>query len=143
MSIALQKVSLKDIDGHSVLLQTGFWGALKSSFGHTPLAFRYFGGAPLLVLVRKIARAFSLAYIPHGPVTEGIEGMESGRQDYLQQLTDALKAFLPPNCIFIRYDLPWQIPSPGEFSLAQPFVKASMDIQPPSSVILDLTQNAE
>ncbi len=147
MSIAsppcsLEPVSLREIDGHDVLLQTGFWGDFKSLFGWSPLAFRMSGGVPLLALLRKLPGGFSLCYLPHGPLTTT---SLNWNEYFLKSLSALLTEHLPRGCLFVRYDLPWGVEGEGNAPrlLGSPFRKAPMDIQPPSTVVVDLRPTEE
>ena len=114
-------------------LQSRLWSAFKGAFGWKPYAFS-FEGLSLNVLLRPIAKIFSLAYIPYAPIPG----------DKLEELSRTVKRRLPKTCIFIRYDLPWYTQTEGEWKDApKRFKKASLDIQPPSSVILDISRPLE
>jgi lipid II:glycine glycyltransferase (peptidoglycan interpeptide bridge formation enzyme) len=158
VTFSLEPVDLTDIDGHDVLLQTGFWGTFKSFSGHTPYAYKIvfetdeMDDLPLLVLVRPIVRGSSLAYVPHGPILPAggtsaealpIPFFPANGPLFLTHLTRELRKVLPGNCVFVRYDLPWAIQEPGEIVLSKPFEKAPMDIQPPSTVVLDIRADEE
>ena len=59
----------------------------------------------LLVLVRHIDSTHSIAYVPYGPKEEP----ETENQGiFLEELSEQLRRHLPADCIFIRYDLPWE-----------------------------------
>jgi lipid II:glycine glycyltransferase (peptidoglycan interpeptide bridge formation enzyme) len=84
-----------------------------------------------------------LAYVPHGPE---LEVSISERERFLLDLAAALRPQLS-GCLFVRFDLPW-----GEEGLGnQPQAlvcsgrlhKAPLDVQPPSTVILDLQPEEE
>jgi len=138
----LEPVSLRTIDGHDVLLQTGFWGDFKSLFGWSPLAFRMSGGVPLLALMRRLPGGFSLCYLPHGPLTTT---PANWNEYFLKSISSLLAEHLPRGCLFVRYDLPWGVEGEGKAArtLDSPFRKAPMDIQPASTVVVDLRPTAE
>lgn len=143
-AVTLEQVALEKIPQSSNLLQSGHWGAVKESAGQKALAFLIHGGAPLLILLRPFGPGLTLAYVPHGPAAPGTEIPEIPPEEpdrYLREVTEELKRFLPKSCVFIRYDLPWAIPDDyvGFLGLHQPFRKASVDIQPPHTVLVDLT----
>ena len=50
---------------------------------------------------------------------------------------------MPDNVAFIRFDPPWYTEGPGTPppALSEPFFPAGADIQPPDTVLLDLTQS--
>lgn len=136
---SLQRVDLQDIDGHGRLLQTGFWGAMKSDFGWQAYPFTYTLANethPLLVLVKPLGMGYSLAYVPHGPVVYPA----TEREQYLAALSKALKKELPRKCVFIRFDLLMGTTGEDEFPspLKAPLRKATMDIQPPDTVVLNI-----
>ncbi len=111
-------------------LQSNLWTLFKGSFGWEPYTFHY-EGKIVNVLLRQFGKIFSLAYVPYAPV-------ESGR---LEEFSKKLKAELPKKCVFIRFDLPWYVEQEGQWPDApKSFRKASMDIQPPSSVILNISR---
>jgi lipid II:glycine glycyltransferase (peptidoglycan interpeptide bridge formation enzyme) len=98
----------------------------------------------LSVLVRKLAGPFVFAYVPHGPETEY---RIKTSQDHLQQLAGSLKAWLPRSCLFIRFDPGWycvggETGNPGRPEFTSPMKKAS-DVQPPDTVVLDLSCSEE
>ncbi len=141
MSLSLVPATLKDLDSHNVLLQTGFWGAFKAEFGWDALPFMADTGNrtyPLLVLIKSLPAGRSLAYIGHGPQ---IDVAPDKRSELLAELAGALMRHIPSACMFLRFDLPWGTEGETSFPapLGAPLVKAPMDIQPPDTVILDLT----
>ncbi len=148
----LKPIDLKDIGLHSNMLQSSFWGCLKSSFGWRAFAFKIEDSESLLVLLRELGAGQSLAYVPHGP-------MISSDWDAVTEIAESLRSYLPKSCMFVRFDPPWGVKVPAlskdsagypESELAPPasggassgpygpYFKANMDIQPPSTVILDL-----
>ena len=155
----LEPIGLEDIGAQTNMLQSGFWGELKSAFGWQAYAFRYSAGETLLVLVRNLGAGQSLAYVPHGPGFPDA-GSLSGHTiseywDYTAALAVSVRGHLPSDCMMIRFDPPWGLSSAADskspavypasdLSPAQTdFLKAGMDIQPPSTVILDLNKPDE
>jgi lipid II:glycine glycyltransferase (peptidoglycan interpeptide bridge formation enzyme) len=141
MKISVEPAELHDLDRSASLLQSGFWGAFRELLGWQARAFRccyqdkvFF----LLVLLRKLKLGMRFSYVPHGPE---VEEPGSGREDFLAELARALKPHLP-GCIFLRFDLPWGREGVGNHPEALKssvgLRKAWMDVQPPSTVILDL-----
>lgn len=149
-SINLSPLPPEDLKGSDNLLQSGFWGRVKEQFGQKALAFHIEGGGgngeetvPLLVLLRKYAPGMTLAYTPHGPQSSSSDRPEVPPEEpgeYLREVTEALLHYLPRNCVFLRFDLPWRMSDDyvGFLGIHPPFTKAPVDIQPPSTVILDL-----
>ena len=96
------------------------------------------GEQTLLALSRRIAPGFSFVYVPWGP--EIIPGKGRERSLALAELAQKLRRFFPGNTAFIRFDPPWLIKSENETPpLFLPFKRASADIQPPDTVLVDLT----
>jgi lipid II:glycine glycyltransferase (peptidoglycan interpeptide bridge formation enzyme) len=153
----LTSAALSEIDNHSVLLQTGFWAAVKSLSGQTPFAFHLSHpqigeNIPFLVLVRKLTKRLSLAYVPHGPLLSSsfedgpfapfpAAGPTAG-EELLVTLSKQLREYLPKSTVFIRYDLPWLKSTIGP-SFRKPLRKAAAAIQPESTVIVDIAPNED
>jgi hypothetical protein len=142
MKMDVQAAGLEDLDGSRALLQSGFWGAFRQQLGWRARAFRcgYRGGeSRLLVLIRRLGPGMELAYVPHGPEL-GEPVIE--RERFLLDLAEALQPHLGRS-LFLRFDLPWGAEGlgkpPPSLASGRGLYKASMDIQPPSTVILDLT----
>lgn len=121
---------------------------------------------PLLVMSRRLQAGLGFAYIPHGPEGEVDLGSEQPQRgtDLLAGLARALKSRLPASTLFIRYDPPWSLteapkpdspvseaesdadpafpvrPEPLRPSLGSPLQRSAADIQPPDTVVLDLSQ---
>ena len=111
-------------------LQSNLWTLLKGSFDWEPYTFHY-DGKVVNVLLRYFFKFFPLAYVPYAPV----------ESDKLEEFSKKLKEELPKRCILIRYDLPWYVDQEGEWPDApKSFCRATMDIQPPSSVILNISR---
>lgn len=141
----------------SSLFQSGFWASFKSFFGWKPYYF-LINNKNLIALVRSFKGLFSICYIPYAPDFED--------REHISFIAGELKKHLPGKCLFIRFDLPWEIEDlsapeivsetdTAEFSdnagrtekssadYLNKLVKSSVDIQPPSTVILDLVQDEE
>jgi lipid II:glycine glycyltransferase (peptidoglycan interpeptide bridge formation enzyme) len=149
MKIDAQAIELGDLDGNRALLQSGFWGAFRQQLGWRAKAFRcdYRGGEfRVLVLIRRLRMGMELAYVPHGPeLSEAVVGPER----FLLDLAETLRPQLG-RCLFLRYDLPWGTEGLGNppnsleaLERSRGLHKAPMDIQPPSTVILDLAGGEE
>jgi lipid II:glycine glycyltransferase (peptidoglycan interpeptide bridge formation enzyme) len=144
-------------------LQSDFWGSFKARFGWNARPFlvswnwaeKTGGGAayentsqenakPLLVIRRRLAAGVSFSYVPWGPELPAAFPAEA-RYAALAELAEALKAFLPKDTAFIRFDPPWYAegaavfpPPPGD-----PFVRAGADVQPPDTVLVNLNQTMD
>ncbi len=91
----------------------------------------------LLALTRTVARVLTFAYVPFGPVHD--PGRDRG--PYLRALAEALRPHLPRGTAFLRFDLPWE--KTGDRPEAGGLRKSSDDIQPPSTVMVDLSPPLE
>ena len=141
---------LKRCDSAATFLQSGFWGSFKARFGWSARAFQLDWGTerktPLLVIRRKLAPGVSFAYVPWGPeFPEDLPKDDEFRTDALSSLAESLRRELPPDTAFIRFDPPWtssgiDVPAPR---ILPPFVRAGADVQPPDTVLLDLSLDLE
>jgi lipid II:glycine glycyltransferase (peptidoglycan interpeptide bridge formation enzyme) len=133
--LTVSPAPLAALDASPELLQSGFWGHFKSAHAWTPRAFTVQAGDAsfgLLVLTRRIARLFTIAYVPFGPSHDP----GPGRGALLSALARALRPQLPRGALFLRYDLPW--PRSGEAPNARGVRKSASDMQPASTVIVDI-----
>jgi len=116
---------------------------------------------PLLVLCRYLAPGISFSYVPWGPELPADFPQEL-KPPAMAQLADKLKPFLSRNTVFIRFEPPWtdnkeqSADSSEQFSvnsgkflvsderfLCAGFRKAAAVVQPPDTVIVDLTPSCE
>jgi lipid II:glycine glycyltransferase (peptidoglycan interpeptide bridge formation enzyme) len=88
----------------------------------------------------------SFAYMPWGPeLPGGFPRDEISRSESLKELARALRSFLPKDTAFIRFDPPWynegaDAPAPPLF---KPLSRAGADVQPPDTVLVDLSPPEE
>lgn len=148
LRIVAHPVDLLELKEKNNLLQTSFWGNFKKSQGLHPLAVKYeWNGKEyqLLLMIRRIAKIFTLGYVAHGPILP-----ENDENEYLKALAHELQGILPLGCLFIRFDLNKSVayPALGEKisnwerpKLQKPFRKAPVDIQPPDTVVLPIDQS--
>lgn len=145
-------------------LQTDFWATFKGMHGWKP--FRYSLEVTdstnktqsfrltLSLMVRRFARIFSIAYVPLGvELPESVkENIPYNSETYLTLLEDvgnALKPFLPKDCFCLRMDPPIEFSELGakaEHSVLikkSSLIKSPTDIQPPDTVLFDLTRSEE
>jgi lipid II:glycine glycyltransferase (peptidoglycan interpeptide bridge formation enzyme) len=148
IEVAVRPVPLSSLDANEEMLQSGFWGRFKEAHGWQPHPFSVSwseAGRPasdfaVLVLTRRLVRTFTIAYVPFGPVQDPL----CGRGAFLSSLASALRGHLPRATLFLRYDLPWK--KEGEAPRARgrrPVVKAASDMQPPSTVVVDIAPPLE
>ena len=110
MKVELQDLPYQRIGGGDNLFQSPFWGRFKSLFGWTPRGFHVrseAGCGSLLVLTRPIAANRCFGYVPQGP---DLDLPPSEHGGFLEELSRRLRSELPPECVFLRYDLPWRTP---------------------------------
>lgn len=123
------------------------------------------GSRDLLVVLRAIGAGVQMAYVPYGP--ESLPD-EERRGRWLEILSERMRPHLPQNCVFIRYDLPWQSPwvdepsryTPDNQWMGAPRVsvremrmnfdtkhwnlrKAPTDLLPPDTVLVDVTPDRD
>ena len=154
----------------SSLFQSGFWASFKSCFGWKPYYF-LIKGKNLIVLVRNFKALFSIAYIPFAPDFEDREHLLKISSELKKSLPGNC-IFIRYDLPWIKEEevsegknnisrnlseqsLPLQqektdsdICNTEENSCStenylEKLVKSSVDIQPPSTVILDLTEDEE
>jgi len=154
----ISKADLLACDGSDSFLQSGFWGWFKARYGWEAFAFKaVWDNGPegveksLLVLRRRLAPDFALAYVPWGP--ELPDGMNANgihadgfdaRESAVRELAASLRKMLPRDTIFIRFDIPWY--TTGDSTPANPpspFVHSNADVQTPDTVLIDLSCSME
>ncbi|MGM0787100.1 MAG: lipid II:glycine glycyltransferase FemX [Thermodesulfobacteriota bacterium] len=113
INISLTSKQTRHVKPGLHLQQTAYWGRLKKQQGRQARAFDIEAGkqqtyqGDMLVVIRSIGPERCMAYVPFGPelLPEGTR-----RGPWLEKLSEELRPGLPENCLFIRYDLPWQSP---------------------------------
>lgn len=138
------------------LLQSELWARFKSEFRWNVRAFTPDDGpwadVPLLTLTRAVAPGVSLCYVPYAPPDAGVGA------DALGPLGRALLTALEHEPVCVRFDLPWDestvaaratrrvgVPErdgAGELVARGP-VRAPVDVQPRSTVVIDLSRSQE
>ncbi|MBQ5491835.1 MAG: peptidoglycan bridge formation glycyltransferase FemA/FemB family protein [Treponema sp.] len=151
-------------------LQTPFWGEFKANHGWKTLYFAYDRSVDdkcitpltteqavaeqnrtiLVVMVRSFSllkvKHFSLAYIPMAP--EHTDGSLSDYSRLLASLSQKLKAFLPKDTLFIRFDPPVETEQLEEIpalqrTLSEHLTLSPVAVQPPDTTVLDLSKTEE
>jgi len=117
------------------ILQTSSWGALKSAFGWSPRFVRE-GDTGGLVLFRGLPLGLSIAYIPRGPVGRG------SWDEFWPALDDLCRQ---EKAIFLRVEPDIWKPLEEEqiIKLLPGFIKTNQTIQPPRTIMIDLTLSEE
>ncbi|POR02293.1 peptidoglycan bridge formation protein FemAB [Alkalispirochaeta sphaeroplastigenens] len=107
----LRSKSPDELFSTPIVQQTAFWSSLKSSLGVRSLAldFRVGGwdgvATDVLVVLQRVDRFSSIAYVPYGPE---VEPSESSQGAFLEELSECLREVLPSDCFCLRYDLCWE-----------------------------------
>lgn len=132
--------------------QTQFWADFKCNHG-----WKSVRKENVSVLYRTFSLGlmkFSIAYIPLAPEKKDSESNE----DFVGRIYDfssAIKSSLPKNTLCARFDIPLDFDDvqarnesvSGLLSIAKKekirFVKTKVDVQPPDSVVLDLSKSEE
>lgn len=118
--ISISKADPQDFSSTDVLFQTEFWGSFRQKVtGQKSLYFWVTYKPdnedsdsksiifPFLVQIRKTKNGNSYAYAQRAPAVIVPDELKSS---ILEELAFSLKDFLPPEIIFLRFDLPWNIP---------------------------------
>jgi lipid II:glycine glycyltransferase (peptidoglycan interpeptide bridge formation enzyme) len=148
--VELRPAELAVCSGASSFLQSDFWGNFKARFGWKALAFsadwetaagsavlqKQTAALPLLVLYRRLGPGIGFAYIPWGPELPP-DYNDAARITAAAETAATLRAFLPKDTAFIRFDFPWFT----EGLSFKPFIRAAADVQPPDTVLVDLVPN--
>lgn len=127
-------------------MQSAMWGEFKSRFGWKSRAFLIewagYSNCPLLLLSRRLAPGFSFAYVPWGPsLPDNFPAVD--RTSALSELAVKLKNYLSHNTAFIRFDPPWAVADGEDAMLSACFKRSAADIQPPDTVIINLSASNE
>ncbi len=146
-------------DEHS-FLQSSVWAQFKSEFGWRRHRLDHLGhevadgskSGSVSVLSRKAAPGVRLAYVPHGAPSDPAPNSASDSSSapasssistLVEFSRNALSGPLR-DCGFIRWDLPWETNPARHHELKTAGFKAArVDIQPPNTVILDLSKSAD
>lgn len=139
--IGIDPIALTELDSTDELLQTSLWGEFKrSTGGWTPQAFEALvdGSPPLrfLVLSRRVAGPYHLAYVPFGPT--GLPAEAPARS--VRDLSVKLRAHLPKPLLALRWDLPLELPEPPA---TLPPLSRGQQVQVPDTVLIDLTRSEQ
>lgn len=147
-TFALERIGLEELDPGSNFLQSGSWARLKERHGWEALALReYEEGRTLLVLTRSFRGLFRLAYIGHAPDERFFD--DSMTEDpecvcrRMAALARGVVPHLPRRTSVLRFDprLPCR---PNDRQLeSNGLCKGPVDIQPPDTVVIDITRSEE
>ncbi|MFP4638007.1 MAG: lipid II:glycine glycyltransferase FemX [Spirochaetaceae bacterium] len=168
----LSEVDAADYPPAAGFMQSAFWGRFKQRFGWQPRYFEV-GRYPLLVLSRRLAPGYEFAYVPHGPelgaltaaartkppetVAEGGAGIHTGgvpgdcRSGGSETLEAAgtfaalLAGSLGNRTVALRLDLPFECRErgAGPADVETRLQRSPVDVQPPSTVMVDLGKSED
>ncbi len=120
MKLQVNKKITKNIYKTSVLQQTAFWSRVKQKQGVDAKSFdikvkisdlfveenrQNFIVDDILILFQNIGDDVHIGYVPYGPT---IQPSEENQGQFLEELSESLRPYLPTNCIMLRYDLLWE-----------------------------------
>ena len=151
MTVDIEPKETTHIIPTHVLQQTAFWARLKKRQGWRPRAFDLsltqhevnpdlpFGSkereGDVLITLREIGGGRYMAYVPFGP--EQLPD-EERRGNWLEEISEQLRHFLPGDSVFIRYDLCWESPWAHEDDF---FDAGGSWLGPPNAHIQELRMN--
>lgn len=176
------KIEPKDIvDAYStpIVQQTSFWSKMKEQLGLNSRAFEFsirnsdiynnVGGyshtnADFIMFFQYLNKEDYMAYVPYGPE---IEPSKENQGQFLEELSESLRSYLPKHCIALRYDLNWEshwcqaedfdahgnwtgLPQKEFQEIKLNFGtcnhnlrKSNMNILPTNTIVLDLSQDEQ
>ena len=123
------------LNGHpeAHLLQSAVWGDLKAAFGWT-LERIHHGQGGAQALFRRLPLGLSVAYVPKGPVGEWLPSL----LPVLEDVSRRHRAFV----LKIEPDVRWT-PETAQALTQQGFHPSRQSIQPPRTLLVDLTGEEE
>ena len=146
-------------------LQSSFWARFKERFGWQA-HFLSVAGAPVLVLTRSPAPGVSLGYVPHGPEDAALEAVNGAVAGLAASIGTATRHAGGGRSLLLRFDLPQVRAAAGRAGrrAAVPdsdggagfgtgdegpevdlygLVEAPVDVQPPSTVLVELSHSED
>ena len=145
MSIELRPVEPQQLPRSDNLLQTALWARLKSEFGWQAHCFsvefsdrvRPSGQQPLVLLTRSLRGLVRIGYLPYP-----LASMADSDAAQPAALLAALRRQLGQSLSLLRLDLAQEVGRLPAFELrAAGLYKAPVDVQPPSTVVIDLDRD--
>jgi lipid II:glycine glycyltransferase (peptidoglycan interpeptide bridge formation enzyme) len=153
--VKVAPIPLNRVHTRNNLMQSRLWGLAKRRAGTEPRAFKIDGDNTILTILSHLNDRDTYASIPWGP--ESSPSYQHGR--YLEELAEALRPYMPRECVYLRFDLPWRSPW-DDRPYSKPSVatqeleinfgteyhrlrKAPTDVQPVDTLIVDIDQPDE
>lgn len=114
------------------LLQTGEWGELKSAFGWKPVRV-ISENVGVQILFRKLPLGFTVGYIP-----KAVKSEQLSSEQFWKEIDSVCKS---RHAIFCKLEIDsWE----SDFTLhPSSFILSKHNIQPPRTIIVDLTSEEE
>ena len=149
--VVVSPISIERLNAADNPFQSAFWAYVKqySQWNASAFTVQILNDADeveydetLLVLSRRAALSYHIAYIPFGPV---IPKHSLPVAQFLRELSKALQSYLPRYTISIRYDLPWP---DHDHDQIEPILGRSLhscreSVQPEGTACIDLKQGYE
>lgn len=102
-----------------IVQQTALWSQVKNKLGFRSIAINFksrkadlynekskeYIHSDILIILQQIDANHTVAYVPYGPELEPGEEIQG---EFLEELSECLRSYLPSGCILIRYDLNWK-----------------------------------
>ncbi|MEE8440757.1 MAG: peptidoglycan bridge formation glycyltransferase FemA/FemB family protein [Spirochaetia bacterium] len=147
MSVPVEEIDPSELSSNATLLQSAVWAGFKAEFGWEAHAFRPaagpWSGEAILALFRRFGPGLTLAYVPNGPAHPGEPAVSLAAA--LTDLGTSFAAALPVTPVCVRFDLLWEAgslaPSSSQGGVA--LRKAPLDVQPRSTVLIDLNNRPD
>jgi len=138
MRVTAEPAAWESFGSAGGFLQSSFWASHKAAFGWEPHGFLV-DGIPLGALCRRFPLGRTVVYIPRWSPER--EELKNGA--YLADVAGAILPLLPEGVIVIRFDLGWEIEERVNRRALAPLRKSMVDIQPPDTVIVDLSPDPD
>jgi lipid II:glycine glycyltransferase (peptidoglycan interpeptide bridge formation enzyme) len=120
MDIRIEKKNTRNLYETPLLHQSAFWSEVKHQQGFETQAFDIkvresdisqdipkatYLVDDILILLQDVGSDAKVGYVPYGPA---IRPSDANKGPFLEELSESLREHLPPSCIMLRYDLPWE-----------------------------------
>lgn len=120
MHLHIEPKEIMDAYSTPIVQQTSFWSKVKERSGIPSRAFEFsvrnsdlysgMGGysytqADFILFFQHLNREDYVAYVPYGPE---IEPSQENQGQFLEELSESLRSYLPKHCVALRYDLNWE-----------------------------------
>ena len=107
-----------ELNSTPIVQQTAFWSQVKNQLGQQSIAINFkikksdlylidsneTIESDILIILQQIDANHTVAYVPYGPELEPNEELQG---EFLEELSESIRPYLPTNCVLIRYDLNW------------------------------------